>query len=61
MSNLQTAWRRLGGVSLHLDRRGVTAVEYALIGAFIMVAIVAGVNGLGAKVTSMILAAAAAI
>jgi len=42
----------LRGISLFNDRRGVTAVEYALIAALIAAAIIAAVSALGGSVAT---------
>jgi Flp pilus assembly pilin Flp len=46
------AWRRL-----HLDRSGVTALEYGIIAAFFCIGLVAVFSGFGSTVTAMFLRA----
>ncbi len=38
---------------LAADSRGATAIEYALIGALIVIAMIAGMNALGGGLTSL--------
>ncbi len=42
-------WHRLFG-----DRRGVTAIEYALIAALVFLVIIGGVSSLGSAVQNML-------
>lgn len=39
--------------TLKADDRGATAIEYALIGALIVIAMIAGMNALGGGLTSL--------
>lgn len=39
--------------ALKADDRGATAVEYALIGALIVIAMIAGINSLGGGLTGI--------
>ncbi len=46
---------------LKVDRRAVTALEYALMGSLIAVAIVTAVSGLATKITATFTAISAAL
>lgn len=39
--------------ALHADRRGATAIEYALIAALIVIAMIAGMSSLGGGIGGM--------
>lgn len=48
-------------LALNVDKRAVTAVEYALMAGLIAVAIVAAVNGLAGKINTVLSSVSSAI